>query len=225
MRGAKFWLGVVLSIAWLGVAFYIAKHSDIPTKANEWGDYLAGMCAPLAFLWLVLGYMQQGDELRAQAEELRQSVIHQSELARASSAQLELQRNEVEASARAAWRASLPRLQVTVLSMEHSASHSVLHLHIVNRGGFVRGLRFTVNEPVRSIAPEHLALMNPEEGINFRLSLTPNTAAPFEIRAACITVQGEAVEMAAILLPKAAFGTDWWDCVFTQEEVRPPGAS
>lgn len=48
---------------------------------NEWGDFLAGAAAPLALLWLVLGYFQQSKELalntealRAQQEELKNQV-------------------------------------------------------------------------------------------------------------------------------------------------------
>ena len=55
---------------------------------NEWGDFFAGVFAPLAFMWLVVGYFQQGEELRQntlalqqqeqalqyQVEELKQSV-------------------------------------------------------------------------------------------------------------------------------------------------------
>ena len=66
---------------------------------NEWGDFLAGSFAPLAFLWLVLGYLQQGDELRLstealrlQAEELRNSVQQQRELVEVSRLQVESER-------------------------------------------------------------------------------------------------------------------------------------
>jgi hypothetical protein len=37
---------------------------------NEIGDFLAGVAAPIAFLWLVLGYMQQADQLELQRREL-----------------------------------------------------------------------------------------------------------------------------------------------------------
>src|SRR5690606_28907410 len=37
---------------------------------NEAGDYLAGFLSPLFFFWLVLGYFQQGRELKHQATEL-----------------------------------------------------------------------------------------------------------------------------------------------------------
>ena len=37
---------------------------------NELGDFLAGFFTPLAFLWLVYGYLLQSKELRLQREEL-----------------------------------------------------------------------------------------------------------------------------------------------------------
>lgn len=40
-------------------------------KLNEFGDFLAGAFAPLAFFWFVIGYFQQGKELQLQREELR----------------------------------------------------------------------------------------------------------------------------------------------------------
>jgi hypothetical protein len=56
-------------------------------KLNEKGDFLAGVFSPLAFLWLVYGYLQQGRELkqnteslRIQAIELRNSVEEQKKL-------------------------------------------------------------------------------------------------------------------------------------------------
>jgi hypothetical protein len=41
-------------------------------KFNEWGDFLAGASAPLAFLWLVIGYFQQGEELGQNTKALKQ---------------------------------------------------------------------------------------------------------------------------------------------------------
>jgi len=37
---------------------------------NAFADFLAGTFAPLAFLWLVLGFLQQGEELRNSGEAL-----------------------------------------------------------------------------------------------------------------------------------------------------------
>lgn len=54
---------------------------------NELGDFLAGSFSPLAFLWLVLGYLQQQEELqqntealRLQAAELKNSVDQYKEM-------------------------------------------------------------------------------------------------------------------------------------------------
>ncbi len=46
-------------------------NSSIPCLAlNEWGDFLAGVFAPIAFLWLVATVWIQSDELRLQREEM-----------------------------------------------------------------------------------------------------------------------------------------------------------
>ncbi|WP_342063901.1 hypothetical protein Q7574_08360 [Acinetobacter pittii] len=56
-------------------------------KLNEKGDFLAGALSPLGFLWLVFGYIQQGQELKLntealkiQAEELKNAVYEQRRL-------------------------------------------------------------------------------------------------------------------------------------------------
>ncbi|BCM19179.1 hypothetical protein [Mesorhizobium sp. J8] len=46
------------------------KSFDFPSL-NTFGDFLAGLCAPLAFLWLFVATMVQSQELALQSEELR----------------------------------------------------------------------------------------------------------------------------------------------------------
>jgi len=51
---------------------YKASHTKYTgMELNEWGDFLAGVFSPIAFLWLVLGYMQQGEELKQNTEALK----------------------------------------------------------------------------------------------------------------------------------------------------------
>ena len=50
-------------------------------EPNEFGDFLAGAFAPLAFLWLVLGYYQNSQALLAQQEELKNQVAETRRLA------------------------------------------------------------------------------------------------------------------------------------------------
>jgi hypothetical protein len=66
-------IGLVLSISWVlafAVLMYLKRDSLPDLKLNEWGDFFAGAAAPIALLWLVLGYVQQGEELRQNTEAL-----------------------------------------------------------------------------------------------------------------------------------------------------------
>lgn len=94
-------LGWSVTIAWLIFIYNQMGRLDAISTLNEFGDFIAGAFAPLAFLWLVLGYYQQGkelqqntaalqlqaDELKAtnetlkvQTEELQKNVEHQGQL-------------------------------------------------------------------------------------------------------------------------------------------------
>ncbi len=71
-------------------------------EPNHLGDFLAGAFGPLAILWLILGYFQQGIELREnsraldlQAAELRNATREQRELLQILRGQLEATRAEV----------------------------------------------------------------------------------------------------------------------------------
>lgn len=66
-------LSIVWVCAWLIVAF-TSDPSITELQLNEAGDFWAGLAAPLAFYWLVLGFFQQGRELRLQVEEMKNSV-------------------------------------------------------------------------------------------------------------------------------------------------------
>ena len=106
MTRIRFHLGVLASVLWLlasAILLWLKRAELASMPPNAWGDFFAGAFAPLAFLWLVLGYLQQGEELRLstdalrlQAEELRNSVEQQRLLAETARLQLE---NEREALA------------------------------------------------------------------------------------------------------------------------------
>lgn len=92
----RIWLGLGLTTAWLALgAVRISQDgwshfSALP--ADELGSFLEGAFAPLAFLWLVIGYFLQQKELeqntealKAQAEEIQrtaeQAVIQSEKMA------------------------------------------------------------------------------------------------------------------------------------------------
>ncbi|MEM6707260.1 MAG: hypothetical protein AAF648_00585 [Pseudomonadota bacterium] len=82
----RIWLGILLTAAWLLLGMnYVSANigwdnfNQLP--ADELGSFLEGAFAPLAFLWLVIGYFLQQRELqqnsaalRAQAEEIQRTA-------------------------------------------------------------------------------------------------------------------------------------------------------
>jgi len=56
--------GIGVTVIWLLIIFFWGISNEILSKPlNEMGDYLAGMVAPIAFLWFILGYYQQSYEI------------------------------------------------------------------------------------------------------------------------------------------------------------------
>jgi hypothetical protein len=90
-------IGLALTTLWVGtiIAIILLKwESAFSMELNAWGDFLAGLSAPLALLWLVIGYFQQGEELRlntmaldAQQKELQKQVEETALLAKNSERQ------------------------------------------------------------------------------------------------------------------------------------------
>lgn len=74
-------IGIIVSAIWLcafSLLILLKRHTIGDLTLNEWGDLFSGFAAPLALVWLVIGYVQQGEELRlntraleAQQEEFR----------------------------------------------------------------------------------------------------------------------------------------------------------
>lgn len=93
----RIWLGLTITVAWLALGIgYIAAdigwRNFVHLPADELGSFLEGAFAPLAFLWLVIGYFLQQKELqqntqalRAQAEEIQrtaeQAIIQSEKMA------------------------------------------------------------------------------------------------------------------------------------------------
>ena len=111
-------IGVVVLIYW--------KRDTLPSLGlNEIGDFLAGAFGPLAFLWLILGFLQQGRELnlsskalQLQADELKNSVEQQTIMAQAALQQIESQRLSLEFQQREFERSIVPVFRFDVASRD-----------------------------------------------------------------------------------------------------------
>lgn len=149
-------IGIGLSALWCSffVALLYLKRTSIPNLTlNEWGDFFAGAVAPVTFFWLVLGYLQQGEELRlstealrAQQEELRRQVEETATLAKnaerqaAATEQLALAtKSEVQRAALKEESESLPLFRPN----GGSGGGSRTELNVKNAGATVKRLSVT----------------------------------------------------------------------------------
>lgn len=73
MNQKSLYWGLVGTAIWLGgiYIFCIKYDYKLPNTLNEFGDFLAGICAPLAFFWLILGYVQQGRQLEQNSHAIK----------------------------------------------------------------------------------------------------------------------------------------------------------
>ena len=98
-------IGIVVTVIWIAiiVCIYLFTGLEHPKSLNEFGDFLAGVFAPVAFFWLILGYMQQGKQLeqntkaleqqeralQLQIDEMREGIKQQVELVQLQRQQLD----------------------------------------------------------------------------------------------------------------------------------------
>lgn len=126
------WVITFIYLLVVGMLVYLKRSTLDTLGLNEIGDFLAGVFGPVAFLWLVLGYLQQGRELklssealRAQADELRESVQQQSALVKAQNASLQNHERSLE-----------PLLQLVYKGTSISGGKIVDKFFLVNRGNY-----------------------------------------------------------------------------------------
>lgn len=106
MNKKSLYWGIGITVMWLVVIYFVWFFCGLksPESINELGDALAGIFAPIAFFWLILGYVQQGKQLdqntkvleqqeralQLQIDEMKESVKQQAELAKIQNQQMTL---------------------------------------------------------------------------------------------------------------------------------------
>ncbi len=132
--------GVAVTVAYtsaLAIYSFVEWSHMKAMKPDEFATFLSGAFAPLAFLWLVLGFRQQGDELQnsaralwLQGEELRNSVEQQRQLVEVSREQLNSEKAAQERANAEAIAAAQPQLMFAsrggTLTSEWSHNNYVL---------------------------------------------------------------------------------------------------
>lgn len=138
--GRGLWLigaGGLLTLVWLGLFAtfaFLRWDKIVGLDPNAVGDFLAGAFAPLALLWLVLGFFQQGIELRnsgealwLQGEELRNSVQQQQQLVETTREQLAFERDQASRQKQDLLRRVQPAFRLIYEGVHQNNDQAVAH--------------------------------------------------------------------------------------------------
>jgi len=140
-------------VIWLLYAYINWNNIEV-LSPNEWGDFFAGIFAPLAFLWLVIGYFQQGDELRQntkalelQAKELRNSVEQQKQLTEVNKKELVHIQTQAEIDRGQVKRVSQPVITQHEATDNRNNPGGIKHVVVrfVNHGKTARNVRVEIS--------------------------------------------------------------------------------
>lgn len=151
-------LGFVLTAAYVWLLYFIFDGrivESLSMKPNEIGDLLAGMFGPLAILWLILGFFQQGIELRQntralelQAEELKNSVEQQRDLVEVSRKQFESHLDFALQEEKKWKSAAQPVFVFNTDQMSRSNDEIHVEMTIQNIGAAVTNVEFSWSQDV-----------------------------------------------------------------------------
>lgn len=171
---------LILTAVWIGIAVGLGywKRDSLSTMGlNEIGDFLAGVLSPVAFLWLVIGYFQQGEELKLntdalklQADELKKSVAEQAALVETTRKQVEL----MEVAQREQRELETRRNQ---MCLRHVDGFTQLNdplvqkmLRLRNDGHSVTQVTVTCTEPVTKLQPQYYLYINAGQTVELVLT-------------------------------------------------------
>jgi hypothetical protein len=164
--------GVYASCAWVTcVAIFLWAFADWSHKPrpNEWGDIFAGVAAPIAFLWLVLGFLQQGRELKLQVQELRNTVKHQADLAEATREQVALQIRQEEQAGLQRQIAALPRFVLSSTGSSGGPNGIEYDIELTNGGAIATNVHVSFDPTPQTGGENFIPTIGPRDQPNFRV--------------------------------------------------------
>jgi hypothetical protein len=142
------WAYLFLLVFGLPTAFYFGFLELGPITLNELGDFLAGAFGPLALFWLVLGFIQQGRELRnsvatleLQADELRASVEQQKELVSVTRETLAHEKEVLGVSEERRKARLSPKFVVSFWCSSRAGSTFTFGLDVLNSGAIATNVK------------------------------------------------------------------------------------
>jgi len=148
------YVGGLVMYAWL------VWDAMLAMKPDQFATFLSGVFAPLAFLWLVLGFRQQGDELQnsaralwLQGEELRNSVEQQRALVEVSREQLQADYAERVRADEEADRAAQPQLLMPGAGGSYSGPIRTLQFAVTTAGPICSDVQIFVEDDLVAHKP------------------------------------------------------------------------
>lgn len=130
-------IGWALTALWLSIlGYYLFSNriNPLTLSADQFGNFAAGSLAPIGIVWIVLGFLLQGDELKNSVDALRQSVEQQGNLVDLTRKQLEHQIEALQESRSEKYYASLPILKLIAAGGSRSGPRFKSNIEIHNFG-------------------------------------------------------------------------------------------
>jgi hypothetical protein len=176
---------------------------------NNLGDFLAGAFGPVAILWLVLGFFQQGVELRQntealrlQAEELHKSAEQQRQLVEVSRSQVEAELEVIRYERDRATKAARPQLIAQGVGAGFTGLEARYETSIKNMGNHATEVSFTFDPPMKSQSRERSPTWSHGETLGLSWTYTTGVArSPSTLTISFIDAAGTSGSQAFLLRP------------------------
>ena len=131
---------------------------------NEFGDFFAGVFGPLMLFWLILGYIQQQNELRQntkalelQADELKRSVEQHKELVKATREQVDADLKALEIEEIRARREAHPNFSITSAGWHSKSGPKIsFEIGLINSGKPASSVSFSTVPEIDQINPKSI---------------------------------------------------------------------
>lgn len=179
----KIGLSLTVVILLLAATYVFVEYEALyKLKPNEFGDFLAGIFGPLVLLWVVMGFLQQGAELKysreallLQAKELKASVEAQQNMGEAAWAGVHAERDARTRAENDRIRALQPVF--TLHNYSHSSSLNAIEtmFSLANSGKDGIDLQLAILDANCSVHPQNAAKFAAGERTQVNITAKPKS--------------------------------------------------